>query len=275
MLKTKLDFFIKSNSILHRYSNIDDIIIAHIDALRKAVGCEISIIVGEQVYGKSMAPVKTQTPVMSRFNVQNGCGVNITDGVIIFWNKHLDEFATIASSQIDIVVNSYLLKQNLHYLATRDGLTALYNRREFMTIFAETLTSDSPAGFLLLDIDKFKTYNDTYGHPAGDELLQQLSQLLQSITRKTDVVGRLGGEEFGVLVKDVNEDVLSIIAEKIRSTVQADLMPPKTKRQVTLSIGGSFFPAEGITTDELYKLADVRLYVAKENGRNRAVLESV
>lgn len=143
-----------------------------------------------------------------------------------------------------------------------------------MEVFAKELTNAKQLGFILFDIDYFKTYNDEFGHPAGDELLKQLSGLTIQITRKTDVVGRLGGEEFGMLTKEASKDDLLIVAEKIRTSIESTLVPPTSKRPVTVSVGGSLYPFDGEDLDSLYLCADQRLYQAKEQGRNRVVLEN-
>lgn len=272
-IKRKLDFFIKSNSILHQYSSFDDIAIAHIDALKKAAECEITIIVDKQIYGKAMSPIILQGDNMTKFSIPNGHGIHINEGAVIFWTEKVDNFAMIAASQIDVVVTNYFLQQKLHQQSITDGLTKLYNRRYFMELFAKELINTNQLGFIIFDIDYFKIYNDTFGHPAGDQLLQQLSSLVLQITRKVDVVGRLGGEEFGVLTKNITKDGLLTVAEKIRTSIEATLIPPISKRPVTVSIGASLYPFDGEDLDTLYICADQRLYCAKEQGRNKVVLE--
>ena len=209
---------------------------------------------------------------MTKFSVPNGQGIHINEGAVIFWTNKLDSFTMITASQIDVVVSNYFLQQKLHQQSITDGLTKLYNRRHFMEVFAKELTDTKQLGFIIFDIDYFKTYNDEFGHPAGDELLKQLSGLTIQITRKTDIVGRLGGEEFGVLTKEVSKDGLMTVAEKIRASIESTLVPPTSKRPVTVSIGGSLYPFDGEDLDSLYLCADQRLYQAKEQGRNRVVM---
>ena len=271
-IKQKLDFFIKSNTILQRHSSFDDIIIAHIDALKKAIGCEVTVVVDKQIYGKAMTPIKLQGDKMTKFSVPNGQGIHINEGAVIFWSDKIDNFAMIAASQVDVVVTNYFLHQKLHQQSITDGLTKLYNRRYFMELFVKELTKTGRLGFIIFDIDHFKTYNDEFGHPAGDELLQQLSSLVLRVTRKTDIIGRLGGEEFGVLTKDVSKEGLITVAEKIRTSIESTLIPPTSKRPVTVSIGGSLYPFDGEDLDTLYLCVDQRLYQAKEQGRNRVVM---
>ena len=219
-----------------------------------------------------MSPVKLQGDKMTKFSVPNGQGIHINEGSVIFWSDKIDNFAMIAASQVDVVVTNYFLQQKLHQQSITDGLTKLHNRRYFMDTFAKELTDAKQLGFILFDIDYFKTYNDEFGHPAGDELLKQLSVLAMQITRKTDIVGRLGGEEFGVLTKEVSKDGLLIVAEKIRTSIESTLVPPTSKKPVTVSIGGSLYPFDGEDLDALYLCADQRLYQAKEQGRNRTII---
>jgi diguanylate cyclase (GGDEF)-like protein len=117
----------------------------------------------------------------------------------------------------------------------------------------------------MVDIDHFKVFNDTRGHPAGDELLNQLCKLFQDSVRQGDIVFRYGGEEFLIFLEHTSKQVAYSVSERIRQAVQAQ-MP------VTVSIGISTFPDDGQDTDELINKADVALYKAKEQGRNRVCL---
>ncbi|WP_161631566.1 GGDEF domain-containing protein [Rhodoferax saidenbachensis] len=163
----------------------------------------------------------------------------------------------------------------LAFTATHDELTGLYNRREFMRLAVIELSRASrtpgPTCLLMLDIDFFKKINDQHGHPAGDEVLQQVAQLLTKGVRAMDVVARLGGEEFIVLLPNTGRAGASAVAEKLRMTLaQAPLQLQSLALPVTASFGLSELPAGMAgTLEDLYKAADKALYVAKRQGRNR------
>jgi diguanylate cyclase (GGDEF)-like protein len=125
----------------------------------------------------------------------------------------------------------------------------------------------SQCGLLMLDIDHFKAVNDTYGHKAGDELLQTVGVLLRSTLRAHDIVARFGGDEFAVLVTDTNAEQVRAIAARVG--VQA------LEQGVSLSIGGSVWPRDNLDASVLFAEADARLYAAKRAGRCRACIETV
>ncbi len=158
----------------------------------------------------------------------------------------------------------------------KDPMTDLYNRR-FLESYMETLIANSKRrksniGILMCDMDFFKEVNDTHGHEAGDSVIIKTAEVLSSCVRASDLVIRYGGEEFLVLLLDVNspEDTAHI-AEKIRSSMEATefKLPTGKILQKTISVGYSIFPADSEGFWECIKFADVALYRAKEEGRNR------
>jgi diguanylate cyclase (GGDEF)-like protein len=157
-------------------------------------------------------------------------------------------------------------------LATHDGLTGVYNRRRFDEKLTEyTLLfrrTGRPFSLLLIDADHFKRINDTHGHAVGDEVLQQLAQLIQSSLRTTDFVARYGGEEFAVLLPEIAQpDTPEVVAEKIRAAIDEADFP--AIGNVTVSIGiGLADPADN-SHNALIKRADQQLYQAKAAGRNQ------
>ncbi|QXI04114.1 diguanylate cyclase [Pseudomonas tensinigenes] len=157
-------------------------------------------------------------------------------------------------------------------LATHDSLTGVYNRRRFDEKLTEyTLLfrrTGRPFSLLLIDADHFKRINDSHGHAVGDDVLQQLAQLIQSSLRTTDFVARYGGEEFAVLLPEIAQpDTPEVVAEKIRATVAEADFP--AVGQVTVSIGvGLADPADN-SHNALIKRADQQLYQAKAAGRNQ------
>jgi len=161
-------------------------------------------------------------------------------------------------------------KRKIEILSITDYLTKLYNRRYFSEMiekeFARAIRQKECLSFLMIDADKFKDYNDTYGHLHGDELLISLAKIFNEIAKRSeDLVFRMGGEEFGVLLPNTDFKGAFSIAEKIREEVQ-------NNTQITVSVGlACVFPKVGENSEELLKLADSNLYKAKETGRNKVV----
>jgi len=125
-------------------------------------------------------------------------------------------------------------------------------------------------GILILDLDRFKKYNDTYGHLAGNDALQRVARAIREAVRAVDFPARYGGEEFAVILPQLDAPALAAIAERIRASIEA--MPaPSDGAQVTVSIGAAMYPDDGKVSDSLFRAADERLYAAKEGGRNRVV----
>lgn len=128
---------------------------------------------------------------------------------------------------------------------------------------------------LLMDIDHFKRYNDTYGHAAGDQVLVRFSQVLGRLVRPVDMLARYGGEEFVLILPQVTVIQAREMAENIREAIAAEVFQfgsdSSTQEHVTVSIGLSNFPNEATIASQLLRVADYRLYQAKEGGRNRVV----
>ncbi len=158
--------------------------------------------------------------------------------------------------------------------ARTDDLTALPNFRAFRErIDAELERADrypERFGVLVLDLDRFKHYNDTYGHLAGNDALQRVAQAIRETVRTVDFAARYGGEEFAVIVPQVDAAALLAIAERIRTNIAA-LPAPVDGAAVTVSIGAALYPDDARDRETLFKCADARLYEAKELGRNRVV----
>lgn len=171
------------------------------------------------------------------------------------------------------------LQANLREEAIRDALTGLFNRRYMDEIFERELSRAKRQGFpvsiVMLDIDHFKQLNDTFGHKAGDIMLQKIGEMLKAQTRREDIVCRYGGEEFVVILPGATADVAVLFAERWRLSFQSIEMNYADKSlQATLSAGVAAFPRHGESRDELLQQADKALYNAKETGRNRVVLNT-
>lgn len=174
------------------------------------------------------------------------------------------------------VIEAKRLTASLRESSLVDSLTGLNNRRYLQECYshvcAGSLRRKKSIGILMCDIDYFKQVNDTYGHDAGDEILQQASRIIQDNVRKADLVFRFGGEEFLVMLIDVDPEESIKVAEKIRTAFESRefIFGKGEKIRKTISIGVSEFPGDEETFWKVVKFADVALYSAKENGRNRA-----
>ncbi|MDC7218332.1 MAG: diguanylate cyclase [Spirochaetales bacterium] len=185
----------------------------------------------------------------------------------------MDHMAHMLKEQIETIEEQSLI----------DELTGLSNRRRFNEKLDYDwwlcLRSKKPLSFLILDIDHFKNYNDSLGHPAGDRCLQEISTILrESANRHTDFPIRLGGEEFGLLLPETTEEQAYKLALKILNNINGAALPhpdSETAPHVTVSIGvTSLLPSLDRDMKELMEQADQALYKAKEKGRNRAIIHS-
>ncbi len=165
-------------------------------------------------------------------------------------------------------------------LSSRDPLTGLANRRQFELALAREVDrvarAGEPALVLMVDIDRFKSVNDTYGHAAGDMVIQSVAKSLMDCVRPMDTVSRFGGEEFAIILPNCPPAFGQTVAERIRSKVEqrAVTVGINETLQVTISLGGAFAPQWVRSSATLWiERADQQLYRAKTEGRNRACLE--
>jgi diguanylate cyclase (GGDEF)-like protein/putative nucleotidyltransferase with HDIG domain len=158
--------------------------------------------------------------------------------------------------------------------ATADALTGIPNRRSVQGAIATAVSSGAPFAVLFLDIDHFKSINDTFGHETGDHVLKAVAGALARSVRGADRYGRFGGEEFVVLISDINAELAVTIAERHRRAIEALRLPVLGGRAVTVSVGVAHFdPMKPDASDAvLVRRADMALYEAKRRGRNRVVL---
>lgn len=168
----------------------------------------------------------------------------------------------------------------LQELASRDGLTGLFNHRHFQEALARELDRagrhSHPVSLVLFDIDHFKVVNDTYGHPAGDAVLQALSQRALELLRPSDILARYGGEEFAVILPETGEKGAFVLAERLRRGIeQMHIVAEGHTLSVTVSLGVSTWTPKrrGVGKAELVAAADSALYRSKKNGRNRSSAE--
>lgn len=176
-----------------------------------------------------------------------------------------------------IAAKTEALQLELQLLAQTDFLTGLANRRQFMTLAEKELSRTARYGgavaVFMIDIDHFKKINDSFGHSAGDLVLQHLSRLFQNELREIDILGRLGGEEFAIMLPQIDDKKAVLIAERLRMSIaEASIpLPQGDPVHLTVSIGVSMTEHSEVSVDFLLNQADKALYVAKNSGRNRVV----
>lgn len=172
---------------------------------------------------------------------------------------------------IALVLTIFIINYSRNYLkglALRDGLTNLYNHRYFQTKLHSLVNDEKKrkVSLLMIDLDDFKCFNDTYGHQAGDEVLKKVADIFLENIRDTDIASRYGGEEFAIILPGIGLEEAMKVAERIRKVI-------KTQCVSTVSIGVSSFPQPATTAEELIRGADNALYMAKDMSKNR--VESV
>ncbi|MFZ5611662.1 MAG: diguanylate cyclase, partial [Bacillota bacterium] len=177
------------------------------------------------------------------------------------------------------VTESKVMEEELKGMAQRDSLTRLYNhsylKQRLGAELEKARNNNSSLSFMLLDFDNFKYYNDTFGHPAGDELLKVFGRMLEAKLRQNDIIGRYGGDEFGIILTDTDEEKALEIGERIRKATLELAFPNKEYMPVkalTISVGIASFPKDGSDAAELIRTADEALYNAKRNRKNKVKL---
>ena len=199
-----------------------------------------------------------------------------------------NELLVIFSSWISTIIISLIVYYVVHYLvtahtmvnrlkteATHDFLTGLNNTRRFdikyNDIVRDTLEKKGRVSLLIIDIDHFKHVNDTYGHIAGDAVLKELGLVLLRNSRNDDVVSRIGGEEFAIVMKNMKKEETITIAERIRTNVESHPFPLPDSNiiNITVSVGVAVYPDTIEDIKDLKETADSKLYEAKRTGRNK------
>uniref|UniRef100_UPI0004DEEB35 GGDEF domain-containing protein n=1 Tax=Sciscionella sediminilitoris TaxID=1445613 RepID=UPI0004DEEB35 len=174
-----------------------------------------------------------------------------------------------------------VLVKELEDKAVRDPKTGLLNaiawRQQTERELARATRTGRPFGVIMVDLDHFKHVNDTHGHPAGDDVLIAVADILRDETRRYDTAGRYGGEEFVILLPENTPSTVHTIAERIRTRISELAVHttgehgPVELNDLTASLGVANYPADAVTVDDLVHVADTALYAAKRNGRNRVV----
>ncbi len=186
-----------------------------------------------------------------------------------------------AANLASIAIEHHQVLDELEQRAHTDSLTGLANRGRFMELaeveIARAKRYQSPYAVMLLDIDHFKGINDKYGHKAGDVVLQELATIMRRTLREVDIIGRIGGEEFAVLLPETGVDEASQVAERLRQVVAHSELPTgdNVSLRITVSIGLAQMVDQPNALDDILRKADTALYEAKNNGRNRVCVANV
>jgi diguanylate cyclase (GGDEF)-like protein len=212
----------------------------------------------------------------------------IAQGFMLVFSQGLNLAGGIASLLLPVVLGGPVMfytqlrsaqlaeaNRKLEALAATDWLTDCLNRRAFTTRVDAALGGGHAEGnaLLVIDADHFKTINDRFGHHRGDEVLQLIADAIRANVREGDLVGRLGGEEFGVFMRGANEIVALHVGERIRKAINALFVRSEgIAQRLSVSIGGATFEG-AIGFAELFRVADKRLYEAKRQGRNRVLMD--
>jgi diguanylate cyclase (GGDEF)-like protein len=178
------------------------------------------------------------------------------------------------SNQLAVAMANARAVRQLEEMATTDGLTGCLNKRAFLDQIEQKLMAAERFGrklsVIVTDLDHFKTVNDTYGHAAGDRVLQALGQVLKRVKRETDLVARFGGEEFCVLCEETDARGAELLAERVREELEnTELLTELGPLRVTASLGVATFPDHASNAADLFIQGDKALYEAKNSGRNR------
>ncbi|NLY98315.1 MAG: GGDEF domain-containing protein [Clostridiaceae bacterium] len=177
--------------------------------------------------------------------------------------------------------NEMLKSANLKLgrMSMLDGLTSIENRRAFdaaiKQVWESSTKEEKPLALIMIDIDYFKIFNDTYGHLSGDQTLKRIAEVIQKVVNKPgNLAARYGGEEFAVMLLDTVAEEAAVVAEEIRRRIEElGIENMEGKSIITVSLGvASVVPVRGMEPDELIEAADKALYKAKESGRNRVVV---
>jgi len=199
-----------------------------------------------------------------------------------FWTLFTVNQAVIQGMQVNLAwIYDYTERRNmeeaLRDMASKDPLTGIYNRRSFMELARQQLARShrfsEPMSVVVLDVDHFKRINDTYGHATGDDALRMVAGACSSILREYDILGRLGGEEFVVVLPGATADESRVVAERLRRHIARMPVPgPEGRFHMTASMGIAGVETGGDTLERAIHRADLALYRAKREGRNRVVI---
>ena len=220
-------------------------------------------------------PMVAQGNTVGILHLEFASAANLRDEPVPknFVESH-QRLAGSAASQIALSLASLQLRETLREQSIRDPLTRLFNRRFLEESFERELQlaarRKQPVAVLFLDLDHFKKFNDTFGHDAGDMVLQSLAELFRNFFRTSDICCRYGGEEFAIILPEANSQSAAARADVLRSEVRSLRLQYRKQslQQLTISVGVAAFPEHGATSVQLLKIADQCLYESKARGRD-------
>jgi len=195
--------------------------------------------------------------------------------------QSLQNLVSTVAEHLALALSNITLRETLRSQSIRDVLTGLFNRRYMEESLERELhravRRQSQVGIVMLDIDHFKVFNDTYGHDAGDAVLHELGKVLRNNVRGEDIACRFGGEEFILILPDASLEMTQQRAEQIREVIKGMIVEYRHQPLgvVTVSVGVAGFPTHGTTSDEMIQKADEALYQAKHRGRDRVEIASI
>jgi diguanylate cyclase (GGDEF)-like protein/putative nucleotidyltransferase with HDIG domain len=211
-------------------------------------------------------------PMKSKGNLVGILALSRKPGGGLYSGDDIDLLSTLVGEASVVIENAQLYAQAKER-AHVDELTGLYNHRYFHERLDEEISRCSRFGdifsLLFLDLDLFKTYNDVYGHLAGDQILSELVQYIAKSVRSIDMVFRYGGDEFTVILPQASVEDAQLVAERIRKRIESEM--DSKGIALTCSVGIASWPTDGVMREELLKAADGALYHSKQTGRNRIV----
>jgi diguanylate cyclase (GGDEF)-like protein len=212
------------------------------------------------------------TPIMSKGNLTGILYMENNLSVDAFTPERVNVLRLISTQAAISIENARLFE-----LATTDGLTRLYVNRYFQLFFDNEIHRSSRHkkrfSIIMMDIDNFKSFNDTYGHQMGDKVLKTLADATKKICRAEDILARYGGEEFVILLPEASSQQALVVAEKIRACVaRLEIPHGRGTMRVTASLGVSEYPRHGEDKESLIHCADTALYTSKHRGKNRVTL---
>lgn len=208
------------------------------------------------------------------------------DGIIGFMNLYSREKNKLSkdmiyllqslSGQVNTAIANFYELQKMRAMAMVDGLTGLFNKNCFQetinNLLTEISSAESSLSLAMIDIDRFKNVNDTYGHQAGDILLKEIAGLIQQSLRSSDYAYRYGGEEFAVIMPDTAKEAAIELTDGIRLVIEKTVFSLANSNEpvsITVSAGVASFPVDAVTPEDLIMCSDTALYAAKKSGRNR------
>lgn len=230
----------------------------------------------------------TAPPLISKYKIASGLSVPMFSrgkiiGAMLAHSKTRHHFKQDAVSKLSLIANQTALtvdKIRLHektrQFAFTDELTGLYNRRHFIQLAEKEVDRAvryrHPQALIMFDLDRFKQVNDTYGHPAGDQVLKIVASLTRRELRDVDLLGRYGGEEFVILLPETGRRGARATAERLRKRIaQTQMDVAKEKISITISLGVSILSPDCSNLTDLIAASDKALYIAKETGRNKTI----